>query len=62
MVSYGVSAAYWDVRIKSTDTKPIKDVPNGSSLIFIDNQSAGMMLFDADEQCWIDKEGNKWTQ
>lgn len=51
-----------EVYLKTTDTKPTEEIPNGSSLIFIDDQGAGAMFFDADEKAWIDKDGATWTQ
>lgn len=63
-VSYTVNGgtAIRDYRCKKSDKKPIKGVPNGSTLVYIDDQRSGVMFFDADEKCWIDKDGAKWTQ
>lgn len=50
------------VYMKTTEAKPIEGMQTGDVLVFIDDQAAGAMFFDAEEKCWIDKEGNKWTQ
>lgn len=51
-----------EIYLKKGDPKPMIGIPNGSALITMDDQSVGVMFFDADEKCWIDKEGTKWTQ
>lgn len=39
-----------DIRCLSTDTKPTKDIPNGSALIEIDTGKG--YLFDAENEEW----------
>lgn len=42
----------WDVRGKSTDTKPTEGVPNGSTFYEIDG-AHDVYAFDADTGTWI---------
>lgn len=60
-IVYEVRGAPGTVYLKKNDIKPIEGIKNGMGLIFIDDMPAGAMLFDEDEKCWWDREGNKWT-
>ena len=40
----------YDIRCKSTDTKPTDDIPNGSSLIEID--TGDVYFYDAESKTW----------
>lgn len=50
MVSY---VQYGDYRGLSTDTKPIKDVPNGSTYYEMDTKK--VFMFDLDNARWIEQ-------
>lgn len=53
-VSYGTSAGkeYWDLRGKSTDTKPVDDsIPNGSS--YFETDTGEVYVFDIDTKTWL---------
>lgn len=54
-VSYGTPAGvgFWDIRGKSTDEKPVKGVPDGSTFYEKDTKKAYM--FDADTNTWIEQ-------
>ena len=58
MVSYTVNAGVGirDYRGKSTDEKPVKGVPNGSTFYVMDAKEKGLpdtlYMFDADENRW----------
>lgn len=51
----------YSVFCKKNDIKPIEGMTNASTLVYIDEMAAGAMLFDQDEKCWWDREGNRWT-
>ncbi len=53
MVTYTVNGgtAIRDYRGKSTDEKPVVDVPNGSSFYEMDTKE--VFLFDAETKTWI---------
>ena len=40
----------YDVRCKSTDTKPTTDITNGSTLIEVD--TGNIFIFDGESQTW----------
>lgn len=50
------------VYLRKDEPKPIEGMQTGDALMFIDDQSAGVMFFDGENKCWIDKEGNTWKQ
>lgn len=47
----------WDIRGKSTDTKPTEGVPNASTFYVMDAKEKGLdttlYMFDADEKKWL---------
>lgn len=53
MISFGTSSGseYWDIRGLSTDEKPVKNVPNGSSFTEMDTQK--VFFFNAETETWI---------
>lgn len=63
-IAYTVNAgiSIRDYRIDSDDDLPFDGVPDGSSLMLKDNQSAGVMFFSEGKGCWFDKNGRAWTR
>lgn len=53
MISYVVAndGEYWELRGKSTDTKPTEGIPNGSTFTEIDTRQ--VFFFDGDTKTWI---------
>lgn len=41
----------WDIRGKSTDEKPVKGVPNGSS--FFEMDTGDVYMLDGDTGTWV---------
>lgn len=41
----------WDLRGKSTDTKPTDGIPNGSS--FFEMDTSDVYMFDGDTETWL---------
>lgn len=55
-VTTNSGSGIWDMRGKSTDTKPTEGVPNGSTFYVMDAKELGqettLYMFDADLKKW----------
>lgn len=53
---------FWDIRIMKGEELPFDGVPDGSSIVLKDDQTAGAMFYDEGTDAWYDMYGKKWTR